>query len=364
MDKVTGEHHERPVGRAYDDGLARTLPQARDQRPWSPAEWVPAQPHQYTLEESAMKAMRFHEFGSSEVLRYEDVDRPVPGPGQVLVRVAATSFNPVDDHIRAGVLAELIPITLPYVPGIDLAGTIAELGADVTGLEVGDRVVAMLPLDSAGGAAEYALAPAESLAPAPRTTDLVDAAALPLAGLAAWQTAFELAELKPGQTVLVNGAGGAVGSLVVQLAVDAGAHVTTVTAPQHADRLRGYGANRVVGPLALAAGAAAVGGPFQVVVNHVRVSPEELAQLTNYVADGGVAASTAGPIPEDPARGVRSASLWVRSDGAQLTELVAKVDAGQLRIHVADRRPVAELRTVHQDADAGRLPGKTVLIAP
>lgn len=93
------------------------------------------------------------------------------------------------------------------------------------------------------------------------------------------------------------------GSLVVQLAVDAGAHVTAVDGPQHADRLRGYGVDRVVGPLDLGAGPAAVGGPFQVVVNHVRVSAEELAQLTSYVADGGVAASTAGPIPEDPARG-------------------------------------------------------------
>ncbi|WP_432083881.1 NADP-dependent oxidoreductase [Streptomyces sp. WAC 04229] len=311
-----------------------------------------------------MKAIRFHEFGSSDVLRYEDVDRPVPGTGQVLVRVAATSFNPVDDHIRAGVLAEMIPIALPYVPGIDLAGTVAELGADVAGLEVGDRVVAMLPLDSAGGAAEYVLAPAASLAPAPRTTELADAAALPLTGLAAWQTVFELAELRPGQTVLVNGAGGAVGSLVVQLAVDAGAKVTAVDAPTHADRLRGYGADRVVGPLVLAAGPAAVGGPFQAVVNHVRVSPEELAGLTEYVADGGVAASTAGPIPEDPARGVRSASLWVRSDGAQLAELVAKVDAGTLRPHVAARRPVAELAAVHEDAGAGRLPGKTVVLVP
>ncbi|MDT0443313.1 NADP-dependent oxidoreductase [Streptomyces sp. DSM 41886] len=280
------------------------------------------------------------------------------------MRVAATSFNPVDDHIRAGVLAEMIPITLPYVPGIDLAGTVAELGADVTGLEAGDRVVAMLPLDSAGAAAEYVLAPAESLAPAPRTTELADAAALPLSGLAAWQTAFELAELKPGRTVLVNGAGGAVGSLVVQLAVDAGAHVTAVDASRHADRLRGYGADRVVGPLTLAVGPAAVGGPFQVVVNHVRVSPEELAQLTNYVADGGVAASTAGPVPEDPARGVRSASLWVRSDGAQLAELVGKLDAGTLRLHVTARRPVAELAAVHEEAGAGRLPGKTVLITP
>ncbi|MEU4314013.1 NADP-dependent oxidoreductase [Nocardia sp. NPDC024068] len=311
-----------------------------------------------------MKVVRFHEFGSSEVLRLEDIDRPIPGTGQVLVRLAATSFNPVDDHIRTGVLAEMIPIGFPYVPGLDLAGTVAELGPDVTGPQVGDAVIAMLPLDSAGGAAEYALAPAVALAPAPRTIDLADAAALPLTGLAAWQTIFELAELKPGQNVLVNGAGGAVGSLVVQLAVDAGARVTAVDQPRNADRLRSYGADRFAGPLDLTADPAAVGGPFDVVVNHVRVTPEELAQLTNYVADGGVAASTAGPIPEDPDRGVRSASLWVRSDGAQLAELAAKVDAGTLRLHIADRRPVAELAAVHADAGAGRLPGKTVVLVP
>ncbi|MBC7303347.1 MAG: NADP-dependent oxidoreductase [Nocardia sp.] len=308
-----------------------------------------------------MKAVRFHEFGTSDVLRYEDIERPVPGSGQVLVRVAATSFNPVDDHIRAGVLAEMIPMRLPYVPGIDLAGTIAELGADVTGFEVGDRVVAMLPLESAGGAAEYVLAEARTLTPAPHTIDLVDAGALPLTGLAAWQTVFELAEVQPGQTVLVNGAAGAVGSLVVQLAVDAGAQVTAVDAPENADRLRSYGAKEVVDPLDLAAGPAAVGGPFQVVVNHVRVSPQELAQLTSYVADGGIAASTAGPIPEDTARGVRSASLWVRSDAAQLAQLVAKVDAGELALHIAAHRPVTELAAIH--ADAGRLPGKTVVVA-
>ncbi|WP_413755012.1 NADP-dependent oxidoreductase [Streptomyces sp. MMBL 11-3] len=311
-----------------------------------------------------MKTVRFHEFGSAEVLRHEVVDRPVPGSGQVLVRVAATSFNPVDDHIRAGALAEMIPITLPYVPGIDLAGTVKELGAEVTGFEVGDQVVAMLPLDTAGAAAEYAVVPAECLAAAPRTIELADAAALPLTGLAAWQTAFELAELKSGQSVLVNGAGGGVGSLVVQLAVDAGAKVTAVDTGQHAERLRGYGAHQVLGPLDLAAGAAAVGGPFDAVVNHVRVSPDELAQLTAYVTDGGVAASTAGPIPEDPARGVRSANLFVRPHGAQLAELVGKVDAGTVRIHVAAHRAVTDLAAVHAEAGAGRLPGKTVILAP
>ncbi|MEV6126852.1 NADP-dependent oxidoreductase [Streptomyces violaceusniger] len=310
-----------------------------------------------------MKAVRYHDFGSSEVLRYEDIERPVPDTGQVLVRVAATSFNPVDDHIRAGALNAMLPIALPHVPGIDLAGTVAELGAGVSGVAVGDRVVAMLPLDAVGAAAEYVLAPAEALVAAPRSIDLVDAAALPLTGLSAWQVLFELAELKPGQTVLVNGAGGAVGSLAVQLAVDAGAQVTAAASPRHAERLQGYGA-QVVGRLDLVAGPAAVGGPFEVLLNHVRGTEDEAARLSRYVADGGVAASTAGPIPEDPARSVRAAGLWVRSDAAQLTELVARVDDGRLRIHIADRRPVADSRAVHEDSAAGRLPGKTVLIAP
>ncbi|MCQ8187655.1 NADP-dependent oxidoreductase [Streptomyces rugosispiralis] len=311
-----------------------------------------------------MKAVRYHGFGGSDVLRYEDIERPVPGTGQVLVRVAATSFNPVDDHIRAGVLTEMIPVALPHVPGIDLAGTVAELGAEVTGLKTGDRVVAMLPLGAAGASAEYVLAPAESLVAAPRTIELADAAALPLTGLAAWQTLFELAELKPGQTVLVNGAGGAVGGLAVQLAVEAGAQVTAAAGPRHAERLRGYGAARVVGHLEPAEGPAAVGGPFHVLLNLVRVTPDEAAQLSRYVADGGVAASAAGPIPEEPARSVRTASLFVRGDAAQLTELVARIDDGRLRLHVAARRPVIESSAVHEDAATGRLPGKTVLIVP
>lgn len=311
-----------------------------------------------------MKVMRYHDFGSSDVLRYEDAERPVPGTGQVLVRVSATSFNPVDDHIRAGVLAEMIPVSLPHVPGLDVAGVVAELGAEVAGHEVGDRIVAMLPLDATGAAAEYVLVPAEFVAAAPRTIELEDAAALPLVGLAAWQALFELAELKPGQTVLVNGAGGAVGGLAVQLAVDAGARVTASAGSGHADRLRDYGTDRVVGPLELAEGPGAVGGPFDVLLNLVRVTPDEAAQLTQYVVDGGVVASTAGPIPEDPARSVRTASLWVRSDASQLAELVAAVDTGRIRLHVATRRPLVELSAVHEDAGNGRLLGKTVLIAP
>ncbi|WP_250032743.1 NADP-dependent oxidoreductase [Paractinoplanes maris] len=309
-----------------------------------------------------MKAIRYHEFGSTEVLRHEEVERPAPGAGQVLLKVAATSFNPVDDHIRLGVLAAAIPTTLPVTPGLDVAGTVAELGDGVGGLQVGDQVIAMLPLNEHGGTAEYAVVAADLVTAAPRSITLTDAAALPLTGLAARQASVELAGITTGQTVLVNGAGGAVGSLVVQLAVQAGAKVTAVDGPQHTDRLIGYGAAQVVGPLDLDAGPAAVGGPFDVVVNHVRFGPGDLAKLTPYVADGGIVVSSAGPVPADDARSVRTAAVWVSPDASHLADLVSRVDDGVLKLHVVDRRPMQDLPAVHQASAGGKLPGKTVII--
>lgn len=308
-----------------------------------------------------MKAVRYHQFGGTDVLRLEEVDRPAPGPGQVQVEVAATSFNPVDDHIRLGVLAEMIPTALPIIPGLDLAGTVAGLGEGVTGLELGDPVIAMLPLDQHGGAAQYAVVAADLVTAAPCSVALVDAAALPLVGLAARQAAVDLAGIEAGQTVLVNGAGGAVGGVVIQLAVDAGAGVTAVASPEHADRLRSYGVKSVVDPLDLDAGPGAVGGPFDVLVNHVRLAPEDLAKLTSYVADGGVVVSSAGPVPADESRSVRSAGVWVAPDSSALADLVSRVDGGRLQLHVVDRRPLEELVAVHELANKGELPGKTVI---
>ena len=308
-----------------------------------------------------MKAIRYHQFGGTEVLRAEEVDRPVPGPGQVLVKVAATSFNPVDDHIRLGVLAEAIPTALPITPGLDVAGTIVELGEGVTGVQVDDLVIGMFPLNEHGGAAEYAVIAAEFVASAPRSLPLADAAALPLTGLAARQAAIELADIQAGQSVLVNGAGGAVGSIVVQLAADAGATVTAVDAPQHADRLLSYGASAVVGLLDLDAGPSVVGGPFDVVINHVRLDPEGLSKLTSYVADGGIAVSSAGAVPADDDRSVRSASVWVAPNGSHLADLVSRLDQGRISLNIADRRPLRDLPAVHEDAARGTLLGKTVL---
>jgi NADPH:quinone reductase-like Zn-dependent oxidoreductase len=219
----------------------------------------------------------------------------------------------------------------------------------------------MFPLAEPGGAAEYAVIDAELVAAAPRTVPLADAAALPLTGLAARQATIELADVQHGQTVLVNGAGGAVGSLVVQLAAGAGAAVTAVDGPQHAGRLLASGAATVVGPLDLDAGPVPVGGPFDVVINHVRLQPDGLAKLTAFVADGGIAVSSAGAVPADHERSVRTASVWVTPNGAHLADLVARLDEARIALHIVDRRPLHDLPAVHDDSANGRLSGKTVL---
>src|SRR5437763_11642931 len=155
--------------------------------------------------------MRFHEYGGPDVLRYEDVEQPTPGAGEVRLRVASTSFNGVDAGIRGGYLQGPFPVTLPHTPGIDVAGTVDALGDDVENVTVGDAVVAFLPMTAPGAAAEFVIAPAEVLAVAPTSIPLPDAAALPMVGLTAREALFDDAGIKEGQSVVFNGAVGVVG---------------------------------------------------------------------------------------------------------------------------------------------------------
>src|SRR5690242_13553102 len=193
-----------------------------------------------------MKAVRYHSYGDSGVLVYEEADRPVAGSGQVVVQVAGAAFNPVDVAIRAGFMQQVFPVAFPHVPNFDVAGVIAEVGEGVSGWSAGDAVVAFLPMTAPGAAAEYVAVLAELLAAAPRTVELADAAALPSAGLTAWQALFEHGNLKAGQSVLVNGAGGAVGAYAVQLAKAADATVTATGSARSAGRVRIYGADRII----------------------------------------------------------------------------------------------------------------------
>ena len=310
-----------------------------------------------------MKAALYRRYGDADVLEYADIARPVPGAGEVLVKVAGTSFNPVDSGIRGGYLTEAFPIDFPHVPGIDVAGTVAEIGDAVTEWKAGDAVIGLLPMTAPGAAAEYVIAPADVLASAPATGALADAAALPTVGLTAWQALFEVAHLHNGQTIFINGAGGAVGSYAVQLAKAAGAVVTATAKPADAQRLRDRGADRVVDYLDYRTTPLAVAGqPFDVVLNLVSTDAEQTAALIDIITDGGVFVGTMTSGPDEPPRGVQAQRVFVRSDAAQLRDLVQRVDTGQLQIDVADRRPLSAIAAVHADADEGRLPGKTIIM--
>jgi NADPH:quinone reductase-like Zn-dependent oxidoreductase len=307
-----------------------------------------------------MKAVRFYEYGGPEVLRYEDVDRPRPAAGQVLVRVAATSFNPVDAGIRAGFLQQVFPVKFPHTPGIDVSGTVAELGEDVTGWSVGDAVVGFLPMTEDGASAEYVLAPVEVLTYAPSSIPLADAAALPSASLTAWQALFEQADLKAGQRVLVNGAGGGVGGYAVQLAKQAGAVAIATASSRSKDAVEAFGADQIVDYTQTAV-TDAVTEPIDVVLNLVVVSEQDMVGLTGLVVDGGAILSTTSPAQEDADRNVRAVQVFVRSDAGELARIVGRVDSGELRVDVSDRFTLADIARVHELGAAGEFRGKVLL---
>jgi NADPH:quinone reductase-like Zn-dependent oxidoreductase len=310
-----------------------------------------------------MKAVRFHEYGGPEVLIYEDIDKPDPGEGEVRVRIAATSFNSVDGNIRAGFMQGPIPVMLPHTPGLDVAGTVDALGAGVSQLKIGDNVVGFLSMVSDGASAEYVLAPAEILATAPTSIPLTDAAALPLVGLTAWQALFEHANLVAGQRVMVNGASGAVGDYVVQLAKTAGAYVIATAAPQSMNKVKTAGADEIIDHTT-ADVISSLTEPVDVLFNFAPIEPDTFQAMVGVVRSGGVVVSTTVwmPAPGDEARGVRAIDMYVRSDARQLGELVKRVDRGELRVAVAERVPLAELPALHARAAKGDVSGKVIVV--
>ncbi len=308
-----------------------------------------------------MKAVQFHEVGGPEVLQYGEVEQPTPAAGQVRLRVAASAYNAADNGMRAGFLP--IPIQLPHVPGYDVSGTVDAIGEGVTGLIVGDAVIAFLPMDRDGGAAESVVAPAEAVVAAPTSIPLADAAALPSVALTAWQALFDDGRLTAGQRLLVVGAGGVVGKYAVQLAKRAGAHVIATASPRSADAVRAAGADQVIDHTDVDL-LDALDGQVDVLLNLAPIEPEQFAADVAAVRDGGVVVSTTAfmATPGDESRGVRAATVFVLPNRERLTELVALVDAGALTVEVTRRIPLADLPALHAEGAAGRIVGKVIVL--
>ncbi|QCQ17899.1 NADP-dependent oxidoreductase [Microbacterium sp. RG1] len=308
-----------------------------------------------------MKAIRFHETGGPEVLRYEDAPMPAPANGQVRIRVAGVAYNPADGGMRGGFLP--IPITLPHIPGYDVAGTVDALGEGVDDLEIGDSVIGLIPMESDGAAAEYVVAPAAVLTKAPLTIPLADAAGLPSVGLTASQALFEAAGLGAGQRVLINGAGGPVGGYAVQLAQRAGAYVIATASGRSRSQVEAAGAHEIVDHTVTTL-QDAVTEPVDVLLNLAPITAEGFQSLVPLVRDGGVVVSTTPtvPTPGDEARGVRAVTIFVRSDVDELADLVSLIDRGELYVDIAERLPLADLPLVHERAEAGDVHGKIVFL--
>jgi NADPH:quinone reductase-like Zn-dependent oxidoreductase len=304
-----------------------------------------------------VRAMRIHQYGDASVICQDDVPRPAPDRGEVLISVAATSFNPSDIGLRRGLLRSVFPLDLPFTLGGEVAGTVVEVGSGVRTLSVGDRVIGRV----GGAAAEYVTAAADILVAAPTTIPLTHAAAIPIAGVTAWQAAFEHARITSGQRVFVNGAGGGVGGFAVQLAKHAGARVIATASPRSTEVVRQFGAAQIVDYTATAL-ADALDGPVDAVLNLVPISAGQATALVRLVRPGGVLVSVTVPVEAPPDSAVTAVHFVARNNTSDLAALVKLVDAGAIQVDITASRPLADLASVHRDAESGRARGKIILV--
>ncbi|MGW4960694.1 NADP-dependent oxidoreductase [Nonomuraea sp. NPDC004186] len=315
---------------------------------------------------TTMHAVRLHAPGGPEVLVYEEIARPEPGPGEVLVRVHAAGLNPPDWYARKGfanIPEGMRPeLPLPYTPGTDVSGVVAALGPGVTEWQVGDEVFGLLRFPSLGARAyaEYTTSPAGDLARKPESVDHLRAAGVPMAGLTAYQFLFDYIKLEPGSRVLVNGAAGGVGHFAAQLAVDAGCHVIAVASGRHEAFLKDLGVAEFVDYTRAVVGEVvrdvdyvldAVGGP-------------QAYRLLPAIRDGGVYSPVfLGEYGEEEMarRGIEKRGGQVRSDGTQMAELARLMDEGRLRVGVDSVFPLRDAAKAHERAEQGHIQGKIVL---
>ncbi|MBP2320413.1 NADPH:quinone reductase-like Zn-dependent oxidoreductase [Kibdelosporangium banguiense] len=312
----------------------------------------------------SMYAVRQLGYGGSEVLRIATVERPVPGPGQVLVRVRAAGVNPADWKTRAG-LAGHHSHQPPFTPGMDVAGVVEAVGGDVTDFKPGDAVYGMV-FPPNGAQAQYTVTPAGMLARVPSEVDIVQAGALATAGLTAWQALVTTAQVAPGQRVLVHAAAGGVGHLAVQIAKARGAHVIgTARAGKHAF-LRELGADELIDYTRVDF-TEAISDRVDIVLDPL--GDDYAPRSLTILAPSGIFIDLRQPNPgraEVRATagklGVRFADVIVSPNTTDLTQLAALAARGQLRVAVEETLPLANVAKAQELSESGRVQGKIVLI--
>ena len=297
-----------------------------------------------------MRAVLLRETGGPEVLRLEEIERPEPGEGEVLIRVCAASINPIDWKYRRG----LIPKDLPAVLGNDVSGTVELSRAE--GYAEGDEVFGIAP---SGGYAEFATAPAGLIAKKPAAVSHEQAAAIPVGGLTAWQALFDRGGLERGQTALIAGAAGGVGHFAVQFAKRADARTIGTGSARNRDFVLGLGADEYI-DYASQDVAELVSG---VDVAFDTVGGETTQTLVPTLREGGIVITIAGAPPEQQGaeRGARAEPLVMSPSSEQLARIAELVGAGEVKVEIAATLPLAEVQQAHALSEAGHTRGKLIL---
>src|SRR5215468_3445873 len=313
---------------------------------------IPALATTSSFAQSTMKAVVVHQFGGPEVLQYEDAPRPQPKENEVLVRVIAAGVNPVDTYIRSGKFGPAG--TLPLIPGRDIAGIVEELAPGATKFKKGDAVYGNV---RNGGYAEFAVATEEDVELKPASLDFVQAAAVPVAARTAWYALVETAHLAAGQTVLIQGGSGGVGSFAIQIAKVRGAKVFATASTANQDLLKELGADVAIDYTKQ---------KFEDVVKDVDVVLEGAGQETidrDYpvVKKGGFLISIVGPTDKAKVEqyGIQAPSLVM--SGSPLVELAKLFDAKKIKVVVTQTLPLSEAQKAHEQVGTHHTRGKIVL---
>ena len=304
-----------------------------------------------------MKAVRVLRYGPPSVIEINDVPRPSPGRGQLLVRVEAAGVGNWDALFREGT-SRLEP--LPIILGSDISGTVEALGPEVSGFKPGDEVYGSTNPQFSGGQAEYAVPLAGMMAPKPKTLNFIDAASVPVVAVTAWQMLFEYANAVAGQTVLIHGAAGSVGAYAVQLASQAGLHIVATAGARDLDYVRGLGAEKVFDYRKERFEESLSG--VDVVLDTIGGATQE--KSLRVLKPDGILVSIVSAVPEAAQKqhGVRAAFFYAEVTTARLKKITALIDSGKLSTDVGTVLPLDQARTVHEMlAGAPHKRGKIVL---
>jgi NADPH:quinone reductase-like Zn-dependent oxidoreductase len=315
-----------------------------------------------------MKAVRIHAFGGPDVLQLEDVARPVPAPDEILIQVQASGVNPVDWTVREGGNDALRSfLTLPLTLGWDAAGTVAEVGSEVTAFQKGDAVYGVPNFPGNGSYAEYCAAKASQFAHKPGSLSFVEAAGVPLAGLTAWAGLFSEGKLQPGQRVLIQGASGGVGGFAVQFAKAKGAYVIGTASAGNLEYIKQLGADEVIDYRSQQLADVVRDVDVVLEASPVRDNAERLKAVA-VLKEGGIFVSVNLDYPfneevlaalaQKHATGALSANQ-PRQDW--LTEIAQLIDAGQVKVLISKVFSLAQVAEAHRESATQRVRGKLVL---